>query len=100
MIPAVAPSLLPMFVVIPLLGAGLLVVARRHAVEVAALLTVPVVMILGALWLLLFHRTEPPLSHAVGGFADVLAIPFVSDSLSALMLLVTGIATRAASGAN
>ena len=33
MIPAVAPSLLPMFVVIPLLGAGLLVVARRHAVE-------------------------------------------------------------------
>ncbi len=97
MIPAVAPSLLPMFVVIPLLGAGLLVVARRHAVEVAALLTVPVVMILGALWLLLFHRTEPPLSHAVGGFADVLAIPFVSDSLSALMLLVTGIATLAAS---
>lgn len=97
MIPAVAPSLLPLFVVIPLLGAGLLVVARRHVVETVLLITVPIVMILGALWLLLFHRTEPPLSHAVGGYADVLAIPFVSDSLSALMLLVTGISTLAAS---
>lgn len=97
MIPAVAPSLLPLFVVIPLLGAGLLVVARQRVLEVLVLLAVPVVMILGSLWLLLFHRTEPPLSHAVGGFADVLAIPFVSDSLSALMLLVTAVSTLAAS---
>ena len=97
MIPAVAPSLLPLFVVIPLLGAGLLVLARQRAVEVALLIAVPIVMLLGSIWLLLYHRTEPPLSHAVGGYVDMLAIPFVSDSLSALMLLVTSISTLAAS---
>ncbi|MFC7374814.1 MULTISPECIES: proton-conducting transporter membrane subunit [unclassified Brachybacterium] len=97
MIPAVAPSLLPLFVVIPLLGAAALVLVRRHLVESVLLIAVPVISGVGAIWLLAYHRSEPVVAHAVGGFSDVLAIPFVSDSFSALMLLVTAVATLAAS---
>ena len=97
MIPAVNPALLPLFVVVPLLGAAALVVVRRRPVEVAVMLGAPLLVALGALWLLAFHRTVPVLSHAVGGFSDVLAIPFVSDTLSAVMLLVTALSTLAAS---
>lgn len=97
MIPAVNPALLPLFVVVPLLGAAALVVVRRRPVEVAVMLGAPLLVALGALWLMAFHRTVPVLSHAVGGFSDVLAIPFVSDTLSAVMLLVTALSTLAAS---
>ncbi|MGP5290340.1 proton-conducting transporter transmembrane domain-containing protein [Brachybacterium tyrofermentans] len=97
MIPTVPPSLLPIFVVAPLLGAAVLLLVRRRAVDTAVLIGVPIAVGLGALWLLAWHRTEPVISHAVGGFSDVLAIPFVSDTLSAVMLLVTAVATLAAS---
>ncbi|ATG50690.1 cation:proton antiporter [Brachybacterium vulturis] len=98
MIPAVDPALLPLFVVIPLLGAALLVLIRRAVLEHVLLLGVPVLLAGAALWLLLFHRSVPVISHAVGGFSDVLAIPFVSDTASAVMLLVTALSTLAASG--
>ncbi|WP_394213916.1 proton-conducting transporter membrane subunit [Brachybacterium vulturis] len=97
MIPVVDPALLPLFVVVPLLGAALLVLVRRAVVEHVLLLGVPVLLGGAALWLLLFHRSVPVISHAVGGFSDVLAIPFVSDSASAVMLLVTALSTLAAS---
>ncbi|MDN6303381.1 MAG: monovalent cation/H+ antiporter subunit D family protein [Brachybacterium sp.] len=97
MIPAVDPALLPLFVVVPLLGAALLVFARRRVLEDVLLVSVPVLLGAGALWLLLHHRTDPVISHAVGGFSDVLAIPFVSDTASAVMLLVTAVSTLAAS---
>ncbi|WP_010533318.1 proton-conducting transporter membrane subunit [Brachybacterium squillarum] len=96
-IPAVPPTLLPLFVVLPLLAAAVLVVVRRRAVETTALIAVPALVGLGAIWLLVEHRGTPVISHAVGGFSDVLAIPFVSDTFSALMLLVTAVSTLAAS---
>ncbi|MGO1225402.1 MAG: monovalent cation/H+ antiporter subunit D family protein [Brachybacterium sp.] len=97
MIPAVDPALLPLFVVVPLLGAAILVVLRRPVIERVLLLAVPVLLGAAAVWLLLFHQRVPVISHAVGGFSDVLAIPFVSDSASAVMLLVTAVSTLAAS---
>ncbi|WP_299302397.1 monovalent cation/H+ antiporter subunit D family protein [uncultured Brachybacterium sp.] len=97
MIPAVDPALLPLFVVVPLLGAAFLVVLRRPVIERVLLLAVPVLLGAAAVWLLLFHQSVPVISHAVGGFSDVLAIPFVSDSASAVMLLVTAVSTLAAS---
>lgn len=97
MIQSVPPSLLPLFVVVPLLGAALLLILRGRAVQTSVMIGAPVVVGLGALGLLIQHRTVPVISHAVGGFSDVLAIPFVSDSLSAVMLLVTAVSTLAAS---
>ena len=96
MIPSLS-SLLPLFVVVPLLGSAVLLLARRRAVQTTAMIGVPILVGAGAIALLLHHRTEPVLSHAVGGFSDVLAIPFVSDTLSSVMLLVTAISTLAAS---
>ena len=91
------PALLPLFVVVPLLGAALLAIVRRRVLENALLLAVPVAIGAGAVLLLLSHRTEPVLAHSVGGFAEVLAIPFVSDPFTAVMLLVTAVSTLAAS---
>lgn len=92
-----APALLPLFVAVPLLGAGLLVLLRRHWLERAVMIAVPVAVGVGAGALLAAHQSVPVISHAVGGFSDVLAIPFVSDTTTALMLLVTALSTLAAS---
>ncbi|WP_114854051.1 proton-conducting transporter membrane subunit [Brachybacterium sp. YJGR34] len=90
-------SLLPLFIAVPMLGSALLVLVRRRALEVALLLTVPILVGAGAVALMLAHRTEPVLAHAVGAFSDLIAIPFVSDPFTALMLLVTALSTLAAS---
>ena len=42
------------------------------------------------------HQSTPVIATAVGSYEAGIAIPFVSDSLSALMLAVTGLATAAA----
>ncbi|MGO1480821.1 MAG: proton-conducting transporter transmembrane domain-containing protein [Brachybacterium sp.] len=90
-------SVLPLFVAVPLLAAALLVVARRRALEDAVLVGAPILISAGAVLLMLTHLSEPVLAHAVGGFSELLSIPFVSDPFTALMLLVTSLSTLAAS---
>ncbi len=93
----VSASMLPLFAAVPLLAAGLTVVVHHRGVNRGLLLAVPVLSTLGGLLLLLEHRSTPVLAHGVGGFVPGVAIPFVSDPLSALMLTVTGLSTAACS---
>lgn len=86
-------ALLPLFAAVPLLAAGLTVIVRRVVLDRVLLVGVPAATALGGAALLVVHRTEPVLAHHVGGFVPGVAIPFVSDSLTALMLLVTGLTT-------
>ncbi|MFC7400720.1 proton-conducting transporter membrane subunit [Citricoccus sp. GCM10030269] len=86
---------LPLFVAVPLLFAGLSVVLRRRSVDRVLIIAVPVLVLAGAVALLLHHRDVPVLASAIGNYRGGIAIPFVSDTLTALMLATTGVATAA-----
>jgi multicomponent Na+:H+ antiporter subunit D len=88
-------SLLPLFVAVPLLFAGFSVVVRRRAVDRVLLMGVPVLVFAAAVALLAVHQHVPVVASAIGSYAGGIAIPFVSDSLTALMLATTGLATAA-----
>lgn len=90
-----SPDLLPLFAVVPLLAAGLTVLVRTPWVERVLLVGVPVATMLGGLGLLATHRDTPVLAHQVGGFVPGVAIPFVSDTFTAIMLTVTGLSSAA-----
>lgn len=88
-------SLLALFVAVPLLCAGLSVILRQRVVDRILLVGVPVLAIAGAVALMLFHREVPVLASAIGAYEGGIAIPLVSDTLTALMLATTGLATAA-----
>ncbi len=90
-------SLLPLFIAVPLLATGVLVVARNRWLQHALLIAVPALSAVGGAALLVFHQTTPVLAHSIGDFLPGVAIVFVTDSLSALMLLVLGFITTIAS---
>ena len=91
-----AGALLPLFVAVPLLLAGVSAVTRSRVLDRILAIGVPVASLAGAIWLLTLHQCTPVIATAVGSYEAGIAIPFVSDSLSALMLAVTGLATAAA----
>jgi multicomponent Na+:H+ antiporter subunit D len=86
--------LLPLLVVVPLLGAALGALVPA-AVSRVMLLTSSVLTTAGGLALLVAHRDTPVLAENVGGFVPGIAIPLVSDTLSAVMITVTGVTTTA-----
>lgn len=88
----IAP-LLPLFVAVPLLCAGLLLLVRNPVVGRVVLVGVPLASAFGGLALLVAHTRVPVLSDSIGGYVPGVAIPFVSDSLSALMITVTSLTT-------
>ncbi len=90
-------NLLTLWVAVPLLSAGLLVAVRARALHRALLLAVPVASMIGAIMLLIQLRTATVIAHVVGGYEGPVGIPFAADSLSAVMLLVTALATLVAS---
>ncbi|HHT11953.1 MAG TPA: monovalent cation/H+ antiporter subunit D family protein [Propionibacterium sp.] len=91
-------ALLTMFVAVPLLSAGLLVVIRNHAVARALLLVVPAASAIGGGLLVAAHGSTPVLAHTVGTYLPGVGIVFVSDTLSALMLLLVGVLTALCAG--
>ncbi|WP_226344231.1 proton-conducting transporter transmembrane domain-containing protein [Agilicoccus flavus] len=86
-------ALLPLLVAVPLLAAGVTVVVRVAAVQRALLVGVPAATAVAGLALLRAHAATPVLADAVGAFEPGIAIPFVSDTLTAVMLVVTGATT-------
>lgn len=87
------PALLLLFVAVPLGAAAVLTLLRQPWLERLLLVAIPSASMAGGIALLVMHRTTPVIAHHVGGFVPGVAIPFVSDSLSALMLAVTGLST-------
>lgn len=89
-------ELLPLFVAVPLLAAGLSVVVRRRPLDAALSVAVPLASLAAAVALLAYHAEHPPMAVGVGSFAPGVAIPFVSDTLAALMIAVTSLSTAVA----
>lgn len=88
-------DLLPLLMAGPLLLSALVVMVPHKALERVLLVAVPAVSLAAGVALLLQHRTEPVIVHQVGGYVPGIAIPFVSDTMSALMIVVTAAASLA-----
>lgn len=91
-------AFLPLFVVIPLAAAAVAAIAalwRGILLQRLLALVIPALSGLGGVALLLEHSVTPVLATQVGGFIPGVAIPFVSDTLAAAMLAVTGLTSWA-----
>ena len=86
------PALLLLLIAVPLGAAALSTLIKHRGFDRTLLLGVPLFVGASAVVLLVIHQTHPVLAHSVGGYLNGLAIPFVSDTFSALMLLVTSVA--------
>ena len=86
---------LPLVVALPLLASALTAAAPWRVVRLVLLLGTPLATAVVGVWLIGIHRETPVLATNVGGFPVGIAIPFVSDTLSAVLLAVTGIAQAA-----
>lgn len=83
------------FPVLPLLAAALLVIVRSGTLGRVAMIGLPLMTTLAAVALVAHHARVPVIAHHFGRFPAAVSIVFVSDSFSALMIAVTGLATTA-----
>ncbi|MDN5807157.1 MAG: monovalent cation/H+ antiporter subunit D family protein [Brevibacterium sp.] len=74
---------------VPLLSSALSVLITSRAVDRFLLLAAPIFVGVSGVLLLLVHERHPVIAHSVGGYVPGLAIPFVSDTFTALMLVLT-----------
>ncbi|GAA1132777.1 proton-conducting transporter membrane subunit [Citricoccus alkalitolerans] len=88
-------SLLPLFVAVPLLFSAISVILRRRALDRILIIAVPVLVLASAVALMVHHQDAPVLASAIGSFEGGIAIPLVSDTLTAALLATTGLATAA-----
>ena len=83
-------NLLPLPVLLPLLGAALTLVARRHPrVQVAISIAVLAASLAVAATLMWSTHRDGPIALWLGAWSEPLGIALVADRLSALMLLVS-----------
>ena len=85
------PALLLLLIGVPLLASALSVLITSRTFDRLLLLAAPSFVGLSGLGLLVLHRTQPVIAHSVGGYVPGLAIPFVSDTFTALMLVLTSL---------
>ncbi|MFN2319819.1 MAG: monovalent cation/H+ antiporter subunit D family protein [Dermatophilaceae bacterium] len=85
---------LPLFVAVPLVASGLTALIPGRLLHRVILLLMPLLSGAAGIWLLIRHLGDTPVLVAqVGGFVPGVAIPFVSDMLTSVMLTVTGLTT-------
>lgn len=85
----VVAQLLPLFPAVPLIAAAFALLAPWRAVRDAIMLIVPGIGIFAGLGLFIFTMNNGPVAHNVGLYPGNIAIPFVGDSFSAIMLIST-----------
>lgn len=89
-------SSLPLLVAVPLLLAGVTVVWRQRLFDRVLLMLTPTFTLAFGAVLLAFHADTPAAATSLGAFAPGFAIAFASDTLTAIMLTVTGFLTLVA----
>lgn len=81
---------LPLFVAVPLVSSALALMSPWRKVRDALHIAVPALSLVAACWL--FAATAGgPLAHNVGLFTGGVAIPFVGDRFSAIMMVTTSL---------
>ena len=87
--------LLPLLAAIPVMAAAVTAILPSRTAGRLVTLAVPAATAVAGVALLVLHRSEPVVAGSVGGFVPGVAIPFVSDSFTALMLVATGVVALA-----
>lgn len=87
-------ALLPLFVAVPLMMAALLViVGDRRVIHTVGLLGTMIAAVGAAVALVIEFRSGGAIAHGISSWPFGIAIPFVADMFTALMLVVTGLLT-------
>jgi multicomponent Na+:H+ antiporter subunit D len=84
-------ALLLLLIGIPLLSSALSVLITSRTFDRILLLAVPAFVGVSGILLLILHRSTPVVAHSVGDYVPGLAIVFVSDTFTALMLVLTSL---------
>lgn len=84
---------LPLLAVVPLFFTALTAVARTKFVDRAVMIATPLGTLATGVVLLGVHRDIPVIAHSVGNYLEGVAIVFVTDTFTALMLTITGLVT-------
>ncbi|WP_166971505.1 monovalent cation/H+ antiporter subunit D family protein [Brevibacterium atlanticum] len=84
-------ALLLLLIGIPLLSSALSVLITSRTFDRVLLLGVPLFVGSSGIGLLGLHRDTPVIAHSVGDYVPGLAIVFVSDTFTALMLVLTSL---------
>lgn len=89
-------SILPLFMAVPLAGAAASVMMPWQRVREFLFLVIPVLSIIGGFFL--YHQTtiNGPIGHNIGLYIGGVAIPFIADAFSAVMIIASSIVTLAA----
>ena len=90
-------ALLPLFAVFPLLLAGVVAILPWAPARAALGILTPAAMAIGAFAMLGYVTANEPVGHGVGAFPGGVAIPFVADGFSLLMLGVASLVAFVAS---
>lgn len=91
-----ASTLLPLLIGVPIIGAALAVLAPWLWARRALVYAVPLAALAGSVALIGHHGSTPVEAVGFGAYVPGVAIPFVSDTFSALMLAVcSGVAILA-----
>ncbi|MBM6589909.1 monovalent cation/H+ antiporter subunit D family protein [Brevibacterium sp. RIT 803] len=85
------PAFLLLLIGVPLLSSALSVLITSRTFDRILLLAAPSFVGISGIVLLIVHHRQPVLAHSVGGYVPGLAIPFVSDTFTALMLVLTSL---------
>ncbi|MDO5662449.1 MAG: monovalent cation/H+ antiporter subunit D family protein [Brachybacterium sp.] len=93
---ATLAALLPLFAGAPIIAAGVTAFVRHLRLwAVIVLMLVQVAALAGSLYLVAATHDGTVLAHQVGGWLPGIAIPFVADAFSSLMLTVANLLTLA-----
>ena len=85
------PAFLLLLIGLPLLASALSVLITSRTFDRILLLAAPSFVGISGIALLIVHQRQPVIAHSVGGYVPGLAIPFVSDTFTALMLVLTSL---------
>lgn len=89
-----SPAVLPLFIAVPLLFAGVLAaVTNSPRFQAISAFAVSSTSTLGGIALVIALSDSTPIAHGVGLWPFGIAIPLAADMFTALMLTVTGILT-------
>lgn len=87
-------AMLPLFVAVPLfIGGALTMIGHRPRVNATVMFVVLTASTAAGVWLVGVFAAGGATAHGVGSWPFGIAIPFVADMFSALMLTVTGLLT-------
>lgn len=79
--------ILPLFLAFPLLAAAIAAVSPWRFLRTALMLGIPTAGLIGGIWLF----QQGTIAHSIGLYVGGVAIPYVSDEFSAVMIIATSL---------